>query len=148
MKTAYQAVRPMVLSIENWPYKRGHIRASLVYTMGRQLEERFYYMLSESSTGCWAVLQLPCHPSKQGKLSETYNNTFSTSCRPRLYMASVGPPVNWPYIQEGLISVGLISGIHCRWESFTREGKLRPNMKRGDWDATMQCHTRVILMAD
>ena len=27
-------------------------------------------MISVSSTGCWAVLQLPCCPSKQGELPE------------------------------------------------------------------------------
>ena len=31
--------------------------------------ERFCKMLSESSLGCWAVLQRPCCPSKQGELS-------------------------------------------------------------------------------
>ena len=27
-------------------------------------------MCSESSTGCWAILQLPCCPSKEGELTE------------------------------------------------------------------------------
>ena len=35
-------------------------------------------MFSESSTGCWAVLQLPCCPSKQRELSENIlHNLFS-----------------------------------------------------------------------
>ena len=43
----------------------------LVYTgWGGHLFRRFCNMSSESSTGYWAVLQLPCCPSKKGELSE------------------------------------------------------------------------------
>ena len=35
---------------------------------GGRLRKRFCNMLSESSTGIWAELQLPCCPSKQGEL--------------------------------------------------------------------------------
>ena len=31
---------------------------------------RFCKLFSESSTGRWAIVQLPCCPSKQGELSE------------------------------------------------------------------------------
>ena len=39
-------------------------------------------MFSESSTGCWAVLQMPCYLSKQGELSDSilqnlFNNLAS-----------------------------------------------------------------------
>ena len=47
-------------------------------------------MFSEISTGCCAVLQLPCHAKQaRGTYGKTYNKTFSTSCRPRLYVHSV-----------------------------------------------------------
>jgi len=41
-----------------------------VYSPGRQVEEHVCYMFSESSTGIWAQLQLPCCPSKLGELKE------------------------------------------------------------------------------
>ena len=48
---------------------RPHI--SVVNTVwGGRLSKRFCNMLSESSTGIWAELQLPCCPSKQGELLE------------------------------------------------------------------------------
>ena len=37
---------------------------------GGRLRKRFCNMFSESSTGSWAELQLPCCPSKQGELQE------------------------------------------------------------------------------
>ena len=37
---------------------------------GVHLFRRFCKMFSESSPGCWAVLQLSCCPSKQGELLE------------------------------------------------------------------------------
>ena len=51
---------------------------------GGRLRKRFCNMFSESSTGSWAELQLPCCPSKQGELPKIYNKTFYTPCRPRL----------------------------------------------------------------
>ena len=53
---------------------------------GVHLFRRFCKMFSESSPGCWAVLQLSCCPSKQGNFQKTYYKTFGTSCRPRLYI--------------------------------------------------------------
>ena len=37
---------------------------------GGRLRKRFCNMFSESSTGSWAELHLPCRPSKQGELPE------------------------------------------------------------------------------
>ena len=37
---------------------------------GGHLFRRFCKLFSERSTGCWAILQLPCFPSKQGELSD------------------------------------------------------------------------------
>ena len=37
---------------------------------GGRLRKMFCSMFSESSTGSWAELQLPCCPSKQGELPE------------------------------------------------------------------------------
>ena len=37
---------------------------------GGRLRKRFCNMFSDSSTGSWAELQLPCCPSKQGELPE------------------------------------------------------------------------------
>ena len=53
---------------------------------GGRLRKRFCNMFSESSTGNWAELQLPCFPSKQGELPDIWYNTFYTTCRPRLYL--------------------------------------------------------------
>ena len=50
------------------------------------LFRRFCNMFSESSPGHWAVLQLPCCPSKQGNFQKTYYKTFGSSYRPRLYV--------------------------------------------------------------
>ena len=48
---------------------------------GGHLFRRFCKLLSESSPGSWAVLQLPCSPSK-GNFWKTYYITFGTSGRP------------------------------------------------------------------
>ena len=44
--------------------------ANLVPGGAATCSERFCNMFSESSPGCWAVLQLHCCPSKQGELSK------------------------------------------------------------------------------
>ena len=41
-----------------------------VIVWGGRLWKRFCNMSSESSTGSWAELQLPCCPSKEGELPE------------------------------------------------------------------------------
>ena len=46
--------------------------------------ERFCKMFSESSPGCWAVLQLPCCPSKQGELSENLLQNLGKKWPPHL----------------------------------------------------------------
>ena len=38
------------------------------YRVGRPLVPKVLFTFSESSPGCWAILQLPCCPSKQGEL--------------------------------------------------------------------------------
>ena len=43
---------------------------------GSHLFWRFCKMFPESSPGCWAVLQLPCCPSKQGELLENILQNF------------------------------------------------------------------------
>ena len=50
--------------------KSKHINTKLKYSLGRQLVKRYCKMCFESFTGRWAVLQLPCCPSKQGELSK------------------------------------------------------------------------------
>ena len=47
---------------------------------GGRLRKMFCNMFSESFTGSWAELQLPCCPSKQGELPE--NKTFYSTCGP------------------------------------------------------------------
>ena len=42
--------------------------------------ERFCKMFSESSPGCWTVLQLHCCPSKQGELSENLLQNLQNKC--------------------------------------------------------------------
>ena len=56
---------------------------------GGRLSKRFSNMFPESSTGSWAELQLPCCPSKQGELPENCYKTFSSTCRPRLYICTI-----------------------------------------------------------
>ena len=51
---------------------------------GGRLRKRFCNMFSESSTGNWAELQLPCCPSKQGELPENMLQNLFSTCRPRL----------------------------------------------------------------
>ena len=48
--------------------------------------ERFCKMFSESSPGCWPVLQLPCCPSKQGKLSENILQNLRNKWPPHLVL--------------------------------------------------------------
>ena len=51
-----------------------------IYTgWGGHLFRRFCKLFSESSPDCWAVLQLPCCPSKRGELLEMFCNMFSKS---------------------------------------------------------------------
>ena len=45
-------------------------KARLTTVWGGRLRKRFCKIFSESSTGSWADLQLPCCPSKQGELPE------------------------------------------------------------------------------
>ena len=56
---------------------------------GGRLRKRFCNMFSESSRGSMAELQLPCCPSKQGELPENCYKTFSSTCRPRLYICTI-----------------------------------------------------------
>ena len=60
---------------------------SRIYTVwGGRLRKMFCNIFSESSTGSWAELQLPCCPSKQWELPENIiRKTFYTTCRHRLY---------------------------------------------------------------
>ena len=46
------------------------------YTLGPQLVEQVLLYVFESFTGCRAVLQLSCCPSKQGELLENTTNLF------------------------------------------------------------------------
>ena len=66
---------------------------------GGRLWKRFCEMFSETSAGSWAVLQLPCCPSKQyGNFQNTFFKTFLTTCRPSLYRwctIPVGIPCSW-----------------------------------------------------
>ena len=70
--------------------KRGHFICTTLYiktrmhdtVWGIRLWKRFCKMFSESSTGRWAALQLPCCPSKQGNFQRTFYNTFFTTWRP------------------------------------------------------------------
>ena len=45
-------------------------RAQLCYRVSQPLVPKVLFTFSESSSGCWAILQLPCCPSKQGELLE------------------------------------------------------------------------------
>ena len=47
-----------------------HIALCMLYSLGCQVVKKVLEIVFESSTGCWAVLQLPCFPSKQGEISE------------------------------------------------------------------------------
>ena len=52
------------------PHLQGGAYLIKIYSLGRQVEENVCNIFSESSTGSWAELQLPCCPSKQEELSE------------------------------------------------------------------------------
>ena len=50
---------------------------------GGRLSKRLCNMYSESSTGSWAELQLPCSPSKQGELGENRLQNLQNKWPPR-----------------------------------------------------------------
>ena len=50
---------------------------------GGRLRKRFCNMFSESSTGSWAELQLPCCPRKQGELQENMLQNLLHSLLPQ-----------------------------------------------------------------
>ena len=47
-----------------------HLPSAIHTVWSGRLRKRFCNMFSESSTGSWAELQLPCCPSKQWELPE------------------------------------------------------------------------------
>ena len=65
------------------PIRRGMLSDLDRTLWGGNLYKRFCIMFSESSTGCWA---------SKGNLQKTNNKTYSTNCRPRLYLILIHVP--------------------------------------------------------
>ena len=61
----------------------GKKRKMLTTVWGGRLRKRFCNMFSESSTGSWAELQLPCSPSKQGELLDNMLQNLSLNLPPQ-----------------------------------------------------------------
>ena len=59
---------PAFAEVANLKEFRGKVPSCTVW--GGRLSKRFCNMFSESSTGRWAELQLPCCPRKQGEFPE------------------------------------------------------------------------------
>ena len=59
------------------------IKLFTVWSSRLGCKKMFCKILSESSTGRWAVLQLPCCPSKQGELSENILKNLFHSLPPQ-----------------------------------------------------------------
>ena len=65
-KVAFSAISWTKIVQENTSATQ-HMKETVAW--GGDLFRRFCKLFSESSTGRWAVLQVPCWPSKQGELS-------------------------------------------------------------------------------